>query len=128
MCQIKKKILKKRNICKNDRKHHYQSTKTNKITIHLATTPAQQAQVDYGYIGMLLDPLSKKLRKSYAFIMTLAHSRHRFVYFVFRQDVETWIDCHVRAFNFFGGVPEIVVPDYVTRNIIWLMFPFKLCY
>lgn len=93
-------------------------TKMGKTTIHLETIPAQQAQVDYGYVGMLLDPISKKLRKSYAFIMTLAHSRHRFVYFVFRQDVETWIDCHVRAFNFFGGVTTTVLLDNLKAGVV----------
>ncbi|MFA6278466.1 MAG: IS21 family transposase [Pedobacter sp.] len=88
------------------------------VTIHLETSPAKQAQVDYGYIGMLLDPVSKRLRKSYAFIMTLAHSRHRFVYFVFKQDVASWIDCHVRAFNFFGGIPETVLLDNLKAGVI----------
>ena len=89
-----------------------------KTTIHLDTIPGKQAQVDFGYVGMLLDPVSKKLRKSYAFIMTLAHSRHRFVYFVFKQDIATWIDCHVRAFNFFGGVPETVLLDNLKAGVI----------
>ena len=33
----------------------------------------------------------------------------------------------VRAFEFFGGSPELVVPDYVPRNIIRLMCPETLC-
>jgi len=56
---------------------------TKKIsTVHLETIPGEQAQVDFGYVGLLFDPISKKMKKSHIFIMTLSHSRHRFVYFV----------------------------------------------
>ena len=39
-------------------------------------------------------------------IMTLSSRRHKFVRFVFDQDTGMWLDCHERAFAFFGGVPE----------------------
>ena len=51
------------------------------------------------------DPQSGKLRRAWAFILILSHSRHRFVRFVFRQDNRTWLDCHLRALKFFGGCP-----------------------
>jgi len=86
--------------------------------IPLPTTPGQQAQVDYGYVGLLICPTMKKQRKAYAFIMTLSHSRYRFVYFVFRQDQQTWCDCHRRAFEFFGGVPKTVVLDNLKAGVI----------
>lgn len=30
----------------------------------------------------------------------------------------SWIDSHVRAFEFFGGVPEIIVPDNTKCAVI----------
>lgn len=89
-----------------------------KVTIHLETIPAQQGQVDFGYVGLMLDPVSHKMRKTQAFVMTLSHSRYRFVYFVFRQDTATWIDCHKRAFAFFGGVPETVLLDNLKAGVL----------
>ena len=50
--------------------------KLPKSTVHLLTVPAQEAQVDYGYVGII------NKRKTYAFVMTLSHSRHRYVEFV----------------------------------------------
>jgi hypothetical protein len=47
-----------------------------------------------------------------------SYSRYRFVRFVFRQDIKTWIDCHVRAFNFFGAVPKTVLLDNLKAGII----------
>lgn len=85
-------------------------------TVHLETTPGKQGQVDFAYAGMMKD-VDGRLRKAYAFIMILSHSRYRFVRFVFRQDVKTWIDCHIRAFHFFGGVPETIVLDNLKAGV-----------
>jgi transposase len=87
-------------------------------TIHLTTTPGYQAQVDFGYVGTMKNPATQKESKAYAFIMTCSHSRYRFVRFVFKQDSKTWIDCHIRAFQFFGGVPVTVVIDNLKSGII----------
>jgi len=40
------------------------------------------------------------------------------VYFVFRQDAATWVDCHIRAFNFFGGVPETILLDNLKTGVV----------
>jgi transposase len=91
--------------------------KANSPTVHLVVEPGSQAQVDYASCGMMIDPLSGKSRKAYAFIMTLSYSRYRFVRFAFSQDIKTWIDCHIRAFQFFGGVPKTVMPDNLLQSI-----------
>lgn len=86
-------------------------------TVHLLTVPGKQAQVDFGYVGRLYDKAQQKLRKANVFIMTLSHSRYRFIRFVFKQDSETWLDCHMRAFEFFGGVPESVLIDNLRSGV-----------
>ena len=88
------------------------------VTVRLEVAPGSQAQVDFGYVGMMVDPLTKKLRKTWVFLMPLSYSRHRFVRFVFRQDVSTWIDCHRRAFEYFGGVPASVVIDNLRSGVL----------
>lgn len=87
-------------------------------TIRLETVAGQSAQVDFGYVGMMLDPKTGRERKSYAFVMTLSHSRHKYLRFVFNQDSATWIDCHVRAFEFFGAVPKTVILDNLKSGVI----------
>jgi len=88
------------------------------VTVRIEVEPGSQAQVDFGYAGMMVDPLSGKPRRAWAFIMTLSYSRHRFVRFIFRQDVQSWIDCHTRAFEFFGGVPPCVVLDNLRAGVV----------
>lgn len=96
-------------------KHH--RPKVTKSTVRLQTPPGQ-AQVDFGYVGKMFDPEQGKARKAWAFVMTLSDSRHRFVRFVFSQDVKSWIDCHIRAFEFFGGVPRIIVLDNLKAGVL----------
>jgi len=88
------------------------------VTVRLEVSPGSQAQVDFGSAGMMVDPTTGKPRRAWAFIMALSYSRHRFVRFVFRQDVATWIDCHIRAFEYFQGVPATVVLDNLKSGVI----------
>ncbi len=87
-------------------------------TIHLETIAGQCAQVDFGYVGLMVDPETSKAKKCYAFLMTLAHSRYKFLRFVFNQNSDTWLDCHIRAFEFFGGVPKTVILDNLKSGVI----------
>ena len=64
------------------------------------------------------DPEVQKNRRAWAFIMTLSASRHKFVRFVFRQDTGTWLDCHERAFAFFGGVPKRIILDNLRSGVV----------
>ena len=46
----------------------------------------------------------------WAFVMVLCCSRHMFVRPVLKMDQRAWTECHVAAFEFFGGVPARLVP------------------
>jgi transposase len=81
------------------------------------TEPGQEVQVDFGYVGMCRDG-GGKLRKVWAFIMTLSWSRHLYVEFVFDQKMETWLTCHENAFHWFGGVPQRVVIDNLKAAVL----------
>src|SRR5512141_3019279 len=57
------------------------------VTVRMEVEPGSQAQADFGYIGKMFDPETQRLRKTWAFVMTLSYSRHRFVRLVFRPDI-----------------------------------------
>jgi transposase len=98
-----------------------------RATVRVEVAPGEEAQVDFGYAGQFLDPDRGLLRKAWAFVMTLSHSRHQYAELVFDQEVATWLRGHQHAFEFFGGVPRRVVPDYVARHIIVVLCPPPLC-
>lgn len=87
-------------------------------TVPLDIPPGQQAQVDFGYAGRIQDPKTGKLRKAWCFVMTLSYSRYRFARYVFDQKAETWVDCHARAFEFFGAVPRTVLCDNLKAGVL----------
>ncbi|QBS36666.1 IS21 family transposase [Thermaerobacter sp. FW80] len=80
--------------------------------------PGEEAQVDFGYLGLWLDPVRQRTMRVYAFTMVLSYSRHLFARLVTRLDQETWQDGHVRAFAFFGGIPRRIVPDNLKPGVL----------
>jgi transposase len=90
--------------------------------VRIEVTPGSEAQVDFGYAGCHLDPVTGQLRKSWVFVMVLSWSRHAYAEVVFDQRVETWLLCHAHAFAFFGGVPERLVPDNLKAAVVRASF------
>lgn len=86
-------------------------------TVRLSFAPAEAAQVDFGAGPVLTHPDGKP-RRTWAFVMTLAHSRHQYVEFVWDQTVATWLGCHRRAFEWFDGVPERLIIDNAKCAIV----------
>jgi transposase len=87
-------------------------------TVRVEREPGEEAQVDFGYAGKMIDPETGKLRKTWAFVILLSWSRHQYVEFVFDQKVETWLRLHRNGLAFFGGVPRRVVIDNLKAAII----------
>lgn len=86
--------------------------------VRIEVAPGEEAQVDFGYAGMMVDPQTQQLRKAWAFVMTLSHSRHQYARFVFDQTIATWLHCHELAFRHFGGVPKKIVLDNLKAAIV----------
>jgi transposase len=96
--------------------------KATDVAIPVVTLPGDVAQVDFCYGGKRYDPATKVMRKTWIFIMTLGHSRATYAEFVFDQKVETWVRIHINAFEHFGGVPRVVVPDNLKAAVIRYAF------
>jgi transposase len=86
--------------------------------IRVHSEPGEDMQVDFGSVGQLYDPVSKRLRTAYVFVATLCYSRHQYAELVFDQKVGTWISLHKRAFEYFGGVPKRVIPDNLKAAVL----------
>ncbi len=77
------------------------------VFVPLAHQPGE-AQVDFGYA---LAKMGGVFRKIAFFIMSLPYSDAFFVMAFDRECTETFWECHVRAFEFFGGVPTRITYD-----------------
>jgi transposase len=88
------------------------------VAIPVETEPGEVAQVDFGYVGKLFDPVKGALRKAWAFVMVLGYSRHMVVRVVFNQRTETWLQLHIEACEELGCVPAVIVPDNLKAAVI----------
>lgn len=88
-----------------------------RVVVRVHTAPGEEAQVDFGPIGILYDARQKRLRPAFVFVATLCYSRHQYVEIVFDQKTPTWIALHRRAFESWGGVPRRLVPDNLKAAV-----------
>jgi len=80
------------------------------------TEPGRQAQVDFGEFQVALPDGS--IQKTYLFSMILGYSRKIFAAFIERCDLPTFLDCHISAFDYFGGVPPEMLYDRMKNVYI----------
>ena len=80
-------------------------------TVILDFTPGEAAQVDFGKGPVITDAKTGAVFPTWFFVMTLAWSRHQYAEIVTNQDTFTWLGCHRRAFECFGGVPAKIIID-----------------
>lgn len=73
--------------------------------------PGEAAQVDFGAGPRITDCRTGQSFKTWFFVMTLCFSRHQYVELVRDQSSLTWLACHRRAFEWFGGVVARVIID-----------------
>jgi transposase len=78
------------------------------------TEPGYQAQVDFGEFQVLKPDGS--VEKLYLFSMILGYSRKMYAELIEQCDLPTFLDCHIHAFEYFGGVPEQILYDRM-RNV-----------
>ncbi len=76
--------------------------------------PGVECQVDFGWLGMMDDPVTGRRRKVHALIFTACYSRHMFVWLSFSQTLAALIAGCEAAWGFFGGVFKVLIPDNVS--------------
>jgi transposase len=89
-----------------------------RATVMLDFEPGEAVQVDFGKGPRITDVTTGEVFPTWFFVMTIAYSRHQYAEIVTDQKVETWLGCHRRAFEFFGGVCKKVVIDNLKSAIV----------
>ena len=82
-----------------------------KPIIRFETKPGEQMQVDFAHFKY-------NQAKFYAFVALLGFSRLLYVEFVQNQQIQTLIQCHENAFDYFSGVPKYGLYDNMKTVII----------
>jgi len=80
--------------------------------------PGEKLFVDYaGCTLPVQDPATGETREAQLFVAVLGASNYTFAEATWTQGLADWIGSHLRAFEFFGSVPEIVVPDNLKSGV-----------
>jgi transposase len=75
--------------------------------------------VDFSGLTMpIVDAITGEVDKAQIFVGVLGASGYTFVHAVSSQSTRDFIACHNQAFNFYGGVPNMVVPDNLKAAVI----------
>ena len=74
--------------------------------------------VDYaGATIPIHDPQTGNVQDAAVFVAVLGASSYTFAEATTGQDLRNWIGSHMRVFEFFGGVTEVVVPDNLKSAV-----------
>ena len=74
--------------------------------------------VDFaGQTVRILDPVTGEVWQAPVFVATLGASSYTYAEVLRSQELDCWIGAHIRAYEFFGGVTAIVVPDNVKSGV-----------
>jgi transposase len=74
--------------------------------------------VDYaGMTVAVFDMQSAKMRQAQIFVAVLGASNYTYAEATWTQTLPDWIASHSRAFNYFGGVAQVVVPDNLKAGV-----------
>jgi transposase len=79
--------------------------------------PGQELQLDTGRVGWLETDLFGRRKWFKAWIFTAVLSRHRFVYPVLQETTLTAIEACEAAWEFFGGVFKVLIPDNTSAIV-----------
>jgi transposase len=84
--------------------------------IRFETEPGMQGQVDFGDFQIQEPDGSTTIL--YALALLLGFSRGMYVEYVERCTLESFLDCHINAFKYLGGVPAEILYDNMKNVVI----------
>ena len=93
----------------------------SKLSVSMRQThrAGEKLFVDYAGPSLpIVDAATGEVRQAQVFVAVLGASSYTYAEATMTQGLPDWIGSHVRAFEFFGGVPEIVVPDNLKSGVV----------
>ena len=93
---------------------------TGKLDLVMRQTHRAGEKLFVDYAGMraqVIDPATGAVREANIFVAVLGASNYTYAEATWTQGLADWIGAHVRCFTYFGGVPEVVVPDNLRAGV-----------
>ena len=95
-----------------------QWVKRQKRSLRQVHRAGEKLFIDYcGPTMAVIDASSGEQRSAQIFVAVLGASSYTYAEATWSQSLPDWIGSHQRAFAFFGGVPELLVPDNLRAAV-----------
>jgi len=89
-----------------------------KPSMRLIHRAGEKLFVDYsGLTVPWVEKETGEVRHAQIFVAVLGASNYTFIEATANQSLISWVQSHVRAFDFFGGVPTCLVPDNLKSGV-----------
>lgn len=86
--------------------------RVTKATMRIQHKPGDAIQVDWaGDTIPVFDPATGEQSAVYLFVAVLSCSYYAYAEACDDMRTENWLNCHVHAFSYFGGVARLLIPD-----------------
>lgn len=94
-------------------------TAENNLTNHLEHKPGGRCEVDWSGPTMhYVDRDTGEIITVYLFVGTLPYSQYSYVEPCLNMKMNTFIECHVHMYEYFGGVPVRTVSDNLKTGVV----------
>lgn len=91
---------------------------TRDLSMRQTHRAGEKLFVDYaGQTLPVIDPRTGEIRSAQIFVAVLGASNYTYAEATWSQSLPDWIGSHQRSFTFFGGLPELVVPDNLLSGV-----------
>lgn len=93
-------------------------TKNISVVMRQEHFAGEKLFVDFaGKTVPVINPESGEVTKAQIFVAVLGASNYTFVTACESQKIDSWLAAHVAAFKFFGGVPDLLIPDNLKSAV-----------
>lgn len=93
--------------------------KNNQISMHKEHKAGEEMEVDWaGDTMSYVDRETGEIKPAFIFVAVLPASAYPFAYAFEDMKIPNWIDAHVRAYEYFGGVSKVTIPDNTKTAVI----------
>jgi len=92
--------------------------KKQRISMRQTHRAGEKLFVDYAGLTLkIINSRTGEERPAQVFVTALGASSYTYAEATWTQSLPDWIGSHIRAFAFYGGVPEVVVPDNLKSAV-----------
>jgi transposase len=98
--------------------HYKRWAQDRRLSMRQIHRAGEKLFVDYsGKKPAIVDPATGEVHEVELFVAVLGASNYTYAEATLTQQIADWIQAHVHAFEFIGGVPGAVVPDQLKTGV-----------